>query len=126
MEKLYFDHKLQGTLIMPDLNSQEWSEAVGFLKAMAHPVRLIILQHLSDGAKCVQVVNQIVNTSQPNLSQHLSILKKAGLVGSHHNGALRCYYLMRPSLVRKVLKELEKDHPEKVRPRDAVIHEGKK
>ncbi len=111
---------------MRDSTSQDWSEAVGFLKAMAHPARLTILQHLSDGAKCVQDVNQIVNTSQPNLSQHLGILKKAGLVGSHHNGALRCYYLLRPALVRKLLKELEKDHPEKLRPRDAVIREGKK
>jgi len=104
--------------------SNDWQQASVFLKAMANPIRLSILQHLSEGAQCVQEVNQIVNISQANLSQHLAILRKAGLVGCHSNGSLRCYYLLRPSLVKSVLKEMKKEHPERTRKREQVIREG--
>ncbi len=112
---------------MPNRNTasfDHWEQASIFLKAMANPIRLTILEHLSQGAQCVQDVNQIVDVSQANLSQHLAILRKAGLVGCHSNGSLRCYYLLRPTLVKTVLKEMNKDHAERPRKREQVIREG--
>ncbi|MGI6454912.1 MAG: ArsR/SmtB family transcription factor [bacterium] len=100
-----------------------WEELATIVKAMAHPVRLLILDELCKGAKCVTDVQQIVDVSQPNLSQHLSALKRAQLIGSHANGPLRCYYLLRPSLVKRLLRELKKEHPISVRPREVVIQE---
>ncbi len=106
---------------MNHASDPKWNQAVAFLKAAAHPVRLSILRHLMQGAKCVQDVQQIVSTSQPNLSQHLAILRKAGLVGCRSNGSLRCYYLLRPPLVETLLRELTKDPPGVAGPRDSVL-----
>ncbi len=112
------------TPIMSDMIQSDWQQVVTFLKAMSHPVRLRILQHLIEGARCVHDVQQIVSTSQPNLSQHLTILKKAGLVGCHSNGSLRCYYLLRPSLVNRLLKVLTAEHAAPPQDPEIVIHQG--
>ncbi len=103
----------------------ELKEMAALLKAMAHPVRLTILEELCNGAKCVQDVQEIVDISQPNLSQHLATLKKGNLIDSYSNGPLRCYYLLSPSLVKNFLKELRKERQIKARPRKSVIREVK-
>lgn len=105
---------------------QQWDDAASVLKTMAHPVRLAILSELCHGAKCVQDVQQLMDVSQPNLSQHLNALKNAHLIGSHSNGPLRCYYLVRPALVKRFLMELQREHPIKVRPKEAVVKEVKR
>lgn len=103
----------------------DWTQAAIILKSIAHPVRLSILEELCKGAKCVLDVQQIVQgVSQPNLSQHLSTLKKSGLIGSYSNGPLRCYYLRFPVLVKALLKELKKDYQPKDIPREKIIQEA--
>ncbi|MBI1387022.1 MAG: metalloregulator ArsR/SmtB family transcription factor [bacterium] len=101
----------------------EWNEAASWLKAMAHPVRLAILDDLCRGPQCVNDVHQVVDVSQPNLSQHLAALKKAGLVGSQANGPMRCYYLLRPGLVKRLMAELKKDHPTQTKSCDVLRKE---
>jgi ArsR family transcriptional regulator len=93
------------------------------LMAVAHPFRLTILRHLVSGVKCVKDLNDLIPTSQPNLSQHMAALRGAGLVGSQSNGPLRCYYVLRPSLVKGLLALHSGDHPVKERGRESVIRE---
>lgn len=100
-------------------------EMVILLKAIAHPVRLAVLDELCQGAKCVADVQQLVDVSQPNLSQHLAALKSVKLIDSYSNGPLRCYYLLNPLFTKTILKELKKDFKTTTRPRDAVIREAK-
>lgn len=50
------------------------------LKAMAHPVRLKILCSLSRKEACVKELVAMLGTTQSNTSQHLRILKDAGVV----------------------------------------------
>lgn len=52
------------------------------LKAMAHPVRLKILCFLSRKEACVKELVAMLGTTQSNISQHLRILKDAGVVAS--------------------------------------------
>ena len=107
------------------LQQTNWAESAMFLKAIGHPVRLTILEELCKGSKCVLDVQQIVQgVSQPNLSQHLSTLKRSGLIGSHSDGPLRCYYLRYPALVKILLKELKKDHRPKDIPREKIVKEA--
>jgi len=80
------------------------------LKAIAHPVRLKILKQLMKGPSCVQKVNELLELSQPNLSQHLAALKKSGLVDCRVDGVRRCYFLCRPTLAINLLELLEQDH----------------
>ena len=89
-------------------NSQAAAE---LLKACAHPTRLMILQELLAGPKCVTDIEDLVPARQANISQHLAVLRFARLVDNAQDGALRCYYLARPKLVRDLLKLIGREHP---------------
>jgi ArsR family transcriptional regulator len=79
-----------------------------FLKAMAHPTRLRILCELKTGKRCVTDMTQLLEISQPNLSQHLTILRKEKIIGYHEEGNRRCYYIINPEFVRPILALLKK------------------
>jgi DNA-binding transcriptional ArsR family regulator len=55
-------------------------EAATFLKALANEQRLLMLCCLIDGALSVGEINERVSLSQSALSQHLGVLREAGLV----------------------------------------------
>jgi ArsR family transcriptional regulator len=93
---------------MPTLEAQPAAE---LLKAFSHPTRLSILQELVAGPKCVTDIEDLVSARQANISQHLSVLRYARLVDYAQDGALRCYYLCRPKLVRDMLALVERDEP---------------
>lgn len=75
-------------------------------KALAHPVRLKIIKKLSDKTLCVCELNKDVEFSQSNLSQHLKILKDAGILNSEKKG-LWMHYGLKNSEILKVLKIIE-------------------
>jgi len=79
-----------------------------FLKALAHPTRLRILCELKTGKRCVTDMTHLLDISQPNLSQHLSILRKDKIIGYHEEGKRRCYYVLKPELIRPLLELLKK------------------
>lgn len=81
------------------------------LKAFSHPTRLAILQELAVGPRCVTDMEEILPARQANISQHLAVLRYARLVDYAQDGALRCYYLCRPNLVRDLLAVLSRDEP---------------
>ncbi|HED23544.1 MAG TPA: ArsR family transcriptional regulator [Firmicutes bacterium] len=55
-------------------------------KAIAHPTRIHILQLLRDGERCVCEIFPAMEMEQPNVSRHLAILKKAGIISSRKEG----------------------------------------
>ena len=64
------------------------------LKALAHPARLAILRTLADRGRCVcgEVV-EVMPLAQATVSQHLKILKEAGLIDGLIEGRNSCYCL---------------------------------
>jgi DNA-binding transcriptional ArsR family regulator len=58
---------------------------------MADPTRLKILHALHAGERCVSDILEVVGGSQANVSKHLSVLKRAGLVDCRRAG-LNVYY----------------------------------
>ena len=67
---------------------------VKIFKALAHPIRLKIIEKLSDGELCVCKLNEDVSSSQSNLSQHLRILKEAGILNSRKEGMWTYYSIL--------------------------------
>ena len=61
------------------------------LAAVSDETRLKILQLLVRGEKCACVLPRHVGTSQPAVSQHLKILREAGLVRMRIEGKMRIY-----------------------------------
>jgi ArsR family transcriptional regulator len=89
----------------------EPAPAAELLKAFSHPTRLMILQELLEGPKCVTDMEELLPARQANISQHLGVLRNAKLVDFAQDGALRCYYLARPKLVRGMLRLVGRGEP---------------
>lgn len=85
----------------PDLKIQ-----AQMFKALAHPTRLLIVESLLEGEKCVLDIQDLIKASQPNISQHLNILKVSDLVDYRQRGNLRCYYLKNPQKIRTLIETL--------------------
>lgn len=93
---------------MEDQNIPKSAET---LKALAHPTRLQIVIELLKGTKCVTDIQEILPASQANISQHLTVLRHAGLVDFARDGAQRCYFVSRPELVSAILSKLAENEP---------------
>lgn len=72
------------------------------LKTIGHPLRLAILDSLKDGEKCVSDVCELVNTPQPNVSQHLSVLRSVGLVNAVEKGNMRSYSIAHHEMIEGI------------------------
>jgi DNA-binding transcriptional ArsR family regulator len=55
-------------------------------KALADPTRLKILECIKDGEKCICEIIPFTKKSQPNVSQHLKVLRTAGLIEERKKG----------------------------------------
>jgi ArsR family transcriptional regulator len=64
------------------------------LKAMAHPSRLMILDALASGEKCVCDLQAIVEADMSTVSRHLALMKSAGLLEDRREGN-RVFYRLR-------------------------------
>jgi DNA-binding transcriptional ArsR family regulator len=56
------------------------------LKSLAHPRRLLIMRRLDEGPCDVGTLAAELGISQPNLSQHLAVLRSTGLVDAVRDG----------------------------------------
>ena len=75
---------------------------VSIFKALAHPIRLKIIKKLRERVYCVCEMNEDVEFSQSNLSQHLKILRDAGLVYSEKEGMRINYYIKNPDVFQVI------------------------
>ena len=76
---------------------------VRIYKALAHPIRIKIVRMLRDGPQCVCILNENVEFSQSNLSQHLKILKDAGILKTEKDG-IRILYSIKDAEVKNLLE----------------------
>ncbi len=83
------------------------------LRVVAHPVRLMILGELVKGIKCVSDFGDFLGIKQPNVSQHLGLLRRHGIIDYYLDGRLRCYFLRDP-LIPELLELLNRDYPEEL------------
>lgn len=82
---------------------------IEILKVVAHPVRVQILEELSEGVKCASDFEESMAASQSNISQHLGLLRRYSLIDYYMDGRLRCYFLVDP-IVPDVLEILNKEY----------------
>ena len=64
------------------------------IQAVAHPIRLAIVDLLSAGERCVCEIAEEVEAKQSNVSRHLALMHKAGIVDSRKEG-LKVFYTLR-------------------------------
>ena len=75
-------------------------DPVDTLKAIAHPLRLRILQVLAAGERNVGEIEAAAGIGQPALSQQLAVLRSAGLVGTRRQAKLVFYRAESDTLAR--------------------------
>ncbi|MFS4482441.1 ArsR/SmtB family transcription factor [Hyunsoonleella sp. 2307UL5-6] len=74
--------------------SEHINEMASIAKVFAHPARIAILQYISRQNSCIcnDIVDEI-GLSQPTISQHLKVIKQAGLLKGNFEGKSICYCL---------------------------------
>lgn len=65
--------------------------AAELFRVLSAPMRLRILKNLCDGEKNVSELLADIDTTQPNMSQHLNTLYKSGVLGKRREG-VQIYY----------------------------------
>ncbi|MBN2725770.1 winged helix-turn-helix transcriptional regulator [Candidatus Mcinerneyibacteriota bacterium] len=82
-----------------------WAEK---LKAMGHPVRLEILLDLYHGSYDLKRIMEKYRVSQPAVSQHLSIMRRLGMIRCSREGVSMCYAILDDD-VRQFISLLTKE-----------------
>jgi DNA-binding transcriptional ArsR family regulator len=96
-------------------HTSESERLASLMQALASPVRLRILGMLAHKSLCVKVIAADLAVSQPAVSQHLRVLRQAGLVAAHRSGYYVHYRLDRRALrdcqacLAKLIDEPEPD-----------------
>lgn len=88
---------------MPDTTGQLQIFKTEFFRALAHPIRIRILEILSEGDRSVQELQDDLKVDQPLVSQQLAVLRGKNIVASRKFGTT-VKYTIRDPLVGDLLK----------------------
>lgn len=75
------------------------SRAAAIARALADPKRLCVVERLASGEQSVSDLSREVGCQVPNMSQHLAVLRSAGLVETRRDGNTVFYRLADPSVL---------------------------
>ncbi|BCO26042.1 hypothetical protein MIZ03_0922 [Rhodoferax lithotrophicus] len=78
---------------------QTFESAANLFRVMSAPMRLKIINCLCSGEQNVSYLLTQVDTTQPNMSQHLSTLYQAGILGKRREGVQIFYRIIDPRIV---------------------------
>ena len=74
----------------------------GFFKALAHPLRIAVLDLLREGERGVNELSSLLSVEQSALSQQLAVLRNKNIVVARKEG-LNVYYSVRDKTVFRLL-----------------------
>lgn len=70
------------------------------LKAVAHPVRLQIIEQLRDGPMCVGLLSKKLDVPQSVISQQLGLMKDKQVLQCHREGTKVFYSIKNPNVIK--------------------------
>ena len=76
------------------------------IKGAAHPIRLAIIDCLQQQERCVCEITERVDAERSNVSRHLAVMTRAGILDSRKEG-LMVYYKLRTPCITKFLGCIE-------------------
>lgn len=97
-----------------------FAEFASVARALGHPHRLEMLEHLAQGERGVEALSERVGLSTANGSQHLQQLRRAGLVASRRDGKFVLYRLS-DETVLGLLSELRRVAERNVAEVDRIV-----
>lgn len=69
------------------------------VKAIAHPLRIAVVDFLKDGRQCVCDIAEHIGSERSNVSRHLSVMVNAGVLKYHKEGLKVIYKLKTPCIL---------------------------
>jgi len=84
------------------LNNNDWQVCQAkaeILAAVGHPLRLAAIEYLAEGEKCVCEIVEHLQSERSNVSRHLSVLVRAGILDHRKEGLWVYYRLKTPCLL---------------------------
>lgn len=82
------------------MNYAQAKARADILKALAHPLRILLVEALSRGERCVNDLTRLADVDQSTISRHLAQLKKAGIVAERKTGTKVIHRLACPCMLR--------------------------
>lgn len=76
-----------------------YREQARVIKALAHPSRILIVDQLALGQKCVCELRDCVGADLSTVSKHLAVMKRAGIVTDERRGVKIYYRLKVPCIL---------------------------
>lgn len=73
-----------------------WRRTAQVLKALGHPSRLLLVDHLAQGECCVCELTALVGADVSTVSRHLALLRQAGIVADERRGSQVFYRIAAP------------------------------
>lgn len=70
------------------------------IAALGHPIRLAIVEYLANGEQCVCDITTYIGAQRSNVSRHLAVMLKAGVLDSRKDGLKQMYTLRTPCLLK--------------------------
>lgn len=90
-----------------ELMQSKCEEVAGMMKAIAHPQRLILMCHLSEGEKSVSELLELCHISQSQLSQFLTRMHREKLLNVRREGSFS-YYRIADKNITKLIQSIHK------------------
>lgn len=84
---------------LPNPTPPDFEARAQILKALAHASRLLMVDELSRGERCVCELRELVGHDLSTVSKHLSLLKAAGIVEDEKRGKQVYYRLKVPCVL---------------------------
>ena len=82
--------------MVDETRRQRLAARARILKALAHPSRLLVVEELARGERCVRDLASLVGADLSTVSRHLSVLREAGIVHGRKRGLQILYALRIP------------------------------
>ncbi|MFQ6035870.1 MAG: ArsR/SmtB family transcription factor [Sedimentisphaerales bacterium] len=85
------------------LNKKKWllfEKQAEIARAIAHPLRIAIIDFLKDGQQCVYDIAEYVGSERSNVSRHLSVMVNAGVLEYRKEGHKVIYKLKDPCILK--------------------------
>ena len=107
------------------MNKEFYKLKTTVIKALANPTRLMIVDYLRDGEKCVCEITEQLKEEQSNISKSLGILKSNGLIKDRKEG-LNVYYSLNLCCVNEFFCCLDNIILERIKQQQKLFNDSKK
>ncbi len=102
--------------MIDDKRARLFEKQAEIAKAVAHPLRIAVIDFLKDGQRCVCDIAEQVGSERSNISRHLAVMVHAGVLTCRKDGLKVFYSLRTPciaqclSCITRVVKQQAKDN----------------